>query len=267
MSIQDAAAVQAPAERSLEARYAYYRRCQTVRRNGQECKAPAEKGAPICYAHARQQATQERRERERLAVLKEAARQVALRSTLRKEREGWSTQNFGVAEIFTDFNAIQVTIAVMARAVIDGRIDCKTAGRLALELQTASKLLWLQQNAAKKLQQQSRTEQAGSRTSQNVFAGRSRTEQSSTGTSQNVLAGQNCTEQSGSGRSRNIFAELTPSYFLSDSNERLNALSGANGRLKSGHLGDVQDRAGLRPVQIRLRGSPPLEMINSQKAA
>src|SRR5690242_4696307 len=31
----------------------------------------------------------------------------------------------------------------MARAIISGRIDCKTAGRLAVHLQTMSKLLWM----------------------------------------------------------------------------------------------------------------------------
>ena len=34
-----------------EARYAYYRRCQEFRRNGEQCKAPAEKDAQICHAH------------------------------------------------------------------------------------------------------------------------------------------------------------------------------------------------------------------------
>jgi hypothetical protein len=51
--------------------------------------------------------------------------------------------DFEIADIFTDFNAIQVTLGAMAQALIDGRIDCKTAGRLAVGLQTASKLLWI----------------------------------------------------------------------------------------------------------------------------
>jgi hypothetical protein len=50
---------------------------------------------------------------------------------------------FEVADIFMDFNAIQVTFGVMAQALIDGRIDCKTSGRLAVGLQTAAKLLWM----------------------------------------------------------------------------------------------------------------------------
>ena len=143
MRIQDAAAVQTPTERALEARHAYYRRCQTVRGNGQQCKAPAEKGAQICYAHARQQAMQERRERERLAVLEEAAQRMAMR-----RREGWAARDFSVAEIFTNFNAIQVTLGVVMRAIIDGRIDNKTAGRLLWELQIAAKLLRLQERTA-----------------------------------------------------------------------------------------------------------------------
>lgn len=31
----------------------------------------------------------------------------------------------------------------MSRALINGRIDCKTAGRLMVDLQTVSKLLWM----------------------------------------------------------------------------------------------------------------------------
>jgi hypothetical protein len=74
-----------------------------------------------------------RRERERRAVLEEVVRQMRRRGKL----------EFGMADIFLDFNAIQVTLAVMAQALIDGRIDCKTAGRLAVSLQTASNLLWV----------------------------------------------------------------------------------------------------------------------------
>src|SRR3954466_5059500 len=48
-----------------------------------------------------------------------------------------------LANLLMDFKGIQVTLAVMARAVIAGRVDCKTAGRLVVHLQTMSKLLWL----------------------------------------------------------------------------------------------------------------------------
>jgi hypothetical protein len=114
-----------------EARYAYYRRCQVFRKGGEQCKAPAEKGSHICYAHAGQLAMAVRRERERRAVLAEAVAQMRKRG--RPECE--------MADLFMDFRGINMTLAVMAQAVIAGRIDCKTAGRLVVQLQTMSKLL------------------------------------------------------------------------------------------------------------------------------
>jgi hypothetical protein len=131
--MQQASTQEAQTKRVPEARYAYYRRCQVFRRNGEQCKAPAEKGAHICYAHAGQLATAVRRERERRAVLAEAVAEMRRRG--RRE--------FDMADLFMDFKGIQVTLAVMARALIDGRIDCKTAGQLAVELQTWSKVLWI----------------------------------------------------------------------------------------------------------------------------
>jgi hypothetical protein len=115
-----------------EARYGYYRRCQVFRKGGEQCKAPAEKGSHICYAHAGQLATAVRRERERRAVLEEAVAQMRKRG--RPECE--------MTDLFMDFKGINVTLAVAAQAVIAGRIDCKTAGRLLVQLQTFSKLLW-----------------------------------------------------------------------------------------------------------------------------
>src|SRR5712675_1597697 len=121
----------AAAERMPEARYAYYRRCQVFRKGGEQCKAPAEKGSHICYAHAGQLAIAVRRERERRAVLAEAVAQMRRRG--RPECE--------MADLFMDFKGINMTLAVMAQAVMAGRIDCKTAGRLLVQLQTVSKLL------------------------------------------------------------------------------------------------------------------------------
>jgi hypothetical protein len=114
-----------------EARYAYYRRCQVFRKGGEQCKAPAEKGSHICYAHAGQLATAVRRERERETVLAEAVAQMRKRGKPDCE----------MADLFTDFKGINMTLAVMGQAVITGRIDCKTAGRLLMQLQTLSKLL------------------------------------------------------------------------------------------------------------------------------
>jgi hypothetical protein len=120
------------------ARYGYYRRCQVFHGNGEQCKAPAEKGEQICHAHATQQATALRRERERQAVLAEAVAEMRSRGKLE-----FGKHEFEAKDLLMDFNGIQVTIAKTAQALIDGRIDCKTAGRLAVDLQTMSKLLWL----------------------------------------------------------------------------------------------------------------------------
>jgi hypothetical protein len=114
-----------------EARYSYYRRCQLFRRNDEQCKAPAEKGSHICYAHAGQRATAFRRDLERRIVLAEAVAEM--------RRQGHTKCE--LANLLMDFKGIQVTLAVMARAVIAGRIDCKTSGRLLVHLQTMSKLL------------------------------------------------------------------------------------------------------------------------------
>jgi hypothetical protein len=103
------------------------------RKGGEQCKAPAEKGSHICYAHAGQLATAVRRERERRAVLEEAVAQMRKRGKPDCE----------MADLFMDFKGINATLAVMMKAVIDGRIDCKTAGRLVVQLQTVSKLLWM----------------------------------------------------------------------------------------------------------------------------
>jgi hypothetical protein len=121
-----------------EPRYAYYRRCQVFRGNGEQCKAPAEKGEQICHAHATQQATALRRERERQAVLAEAVAEMRSRGGLE-----FGKHEFEAKDLLMDFNGIQVTIAKVAQALIDGRIDCKTAGRLAVDLQMMSKLLWI----------------------------------------------------------------------------------------------------------------------------
>jgi hypothetical protein len=133
LEIRQTNMAKATAERVLEARYSYYRRCQLFRRNGEQCKAPAEKESAICHAHAAQQAMALRREIERGVVLAQAV--AEMRSQGKPECE--------MADLLTDFKGIQVTLAVVSRALIDGRIDCKTAGRLLVGLQMASKALWM----------------------------------------------------------------------------------------------------------------------------
>jgi hypothetical protein len=118
-----------------EARYAYYRRCQEFCKNGEQCKAPAEKRADVCYSHASQRAKAARREIERRAVLAMAVAEMRRRGKL----------EFEMADLFTSFNGIQVTIAAVAQALIENRIDCKTAGRLLWDLQRIAKLLRLYQ--------------------------------------------------------------------------------------------------------------------------
>src|SRR5690349_24364287 len=83
-----------------EARYAYYRRCQVFRRNGEQCKAPAEKGSHICHAHAGQLAMAVRRERELRAVLAEAVAEMRRRGK----------PEFEPVDLFMDFKGIQVTL-------------------------------------------------------------------------------------------------------------------------------------------------------------
>jgi hypothetical protein len=116
-----------------EDRYSYYRRCQVFRKSGEQCKSPAEKGSHICYAHAAQQATAFRQDLERRIVLAEAVAEMRRQGHTKCELEN----------LLMDFRGIQVTLAVMARAIISGRIDCKTAGRLVVHLQTMSKLIWM----------------------------------------------------------------------------------------------------------------------------
>ncbi len=119
-------------DRISEARYSYYRRCQLFRQNGEQCKAPAEKDLHICYAHAGQQAIALRRDLEQRVVLAEAVAEMRRQGHTECELEN----------LLMGFKGIQVTLALMARAIIGGRIDCKTAGRLVVHLQTMSKLLW-----------------------------------------------------------------------------------------------------------------------------
>ena len=124
-----------------ETRYAYYRRCQVFRKNGEQCKAPAEKDASICHAHAGQQAMAFRRDLERRIVLAEAVAEM--------RRQG--KRDCDMTNLLMDFKGIQVTLAVMSRALIAGRIDCKTSGRLLVDLQTVSKLLRMHNKKAKNL--------------------------------------------------------------------------------------------------------------------
>ena len=95
----------------LEPRFAYYRRCQVVRRNGEQCKAPALKGRPLCYKHGEQ--------------VEAARRYHELRRKL------------GLANGMKGPRRLQEALTEVAQGLLDGRIDYRTAARLTVELQGA----------------------------------------------------------------------------------------------------------------------------------
>ena len=64
----------------LEARYAYYRRCQKFCGNGVQCKAPAMKEESICHQHAQQADNNRRREQQRREMLNRMWRRLRLGS-------------------------------------------------------------------------------------------------------------------------------------------------------------------------------------------
>jgi hypothetical protein len=94
-----------------EERYAYYRRCQVFRKDGQQCKAPAMKGQEVCHKHEAQADMERRR-----AAMRE---QLALPPLV-------------------DFKSVQTGIREVGRAIIDGRIDEDYAGELLHRLQNAA---------------------------------------------------------------------------------------------------------------------------------
>lgn len=91
-----------------EARYAYYRRCQRFRRNGEQCKAPALKGQDLCYKHAEQQAAARRYE--------ELRRSLGLGAVVKGRRQ------------------LRQSLNELAQALMDGRLDYRTAAKLMAEL-------------------------------------------------------------------------------------------------------------------------------------
>jgi hypothetical protein len=94
-----------------EERYAYYRRCQRVGKNGKQCKAPAMKGQEVCYKHEAQAGAERRR-----AAMRESFKLPPLR----------------------DLKTVQQAIRDVAHELIADRIDEKTAGELLDRLRRAS---------------------------------------------------------------------------------------------------------------------------------
>ena len=95
----------------LEERYAYYRRCLTFRRNGEQCKAPAMKGDSLCYKHAQEADLEQRRQ---------TMRQMFALPPLR------------------DLKTVQRSLSEVAKAIIEDRIDEEYAAELLQELERAS---------------------------------------------------------------------------------------------------------------------------------
>jgi len=95
----------------LEERYGYYRRCQTFRGNGEQCKAPAIKGDSLCYKHAQEADLEQRRKNMR--------------------------QSFALPPL-RDLKTVQASIGEVANAIIENRIDEDYAGELLQELERAS---------------------------------------------------------------------------------------------------------------------------------
>ncbi len=66
-------------------------------------------------------------------------RQHAEQREMRQRRE-WQRAALGLPDFHRDFRTLPGAITLVAQALIDGRIDHQTAGRLLLEIQTASQL-------------------------------------------------------------------------------------------------------------------------------
>ncbi|HLW53000.1 MAG TPA: hypothetical protein VKW06_09155 [Candidatus Angelobacter sp.] len=97
----------------LEAKYAYYRRCSQLRKNGEQCKGPAMKGEPVCYSHFNQAELKRFQEQQRRNFL------------------GAACARAGAGDRTEAGRALQR----ISLALFQGHIDEKTAGRLIVEVQ------------------------------------------------------------------------------------------------------------------------------------
>jgi len=95
----------------LEERHGYYRRCQTFRGNGEQCKAPAIKGDSLCYKHAQEADLEQRRQDMR--------------------------QRFALPPL-RDLKTVQASLGELTKAIIEDRIDEDYAGELLQQLEKAS---------------------------------------------------------------------------------------------------------------------------------
>lgn len=111
----------------LEARYAYYRRCQAVMRNGAQCRCPARKGSEICRNHSEQMEMAERRRAQQRAVMCRAAEKLS------KETGRLHT----IKELLLSRRGMQLALNEVMQAIVDNRLDERSARELLEQLRTA----------------------------------------------------------------------------------------------------------------------------------
>jgi hypothetical protein len=111
--------------KAREERYAYYRRCQKIMRNGEQCRCPAEKGERVCRNHRQRVESIVREQQQRFRVLARVADARGLQSPM---------------EVFTDPRSAQMALAMVGQEVAEDTMDLKVASRLLTELQRACAL-------------------------------------------------------------------------------------------------------------------------------
>ena len=111
----------------LEARYAYYRRCQQVMRSGAQCRCPAQKGTAICRKHEEQEDLAQRRMKQQQDVLLRAAEKISRDTGARHSTE----------TLFGSPRGLQVLLSETMQAVAHDRLDDKGAREMLTLLQAA----------------------------------------------------------------------------------------------------------------------------------
>jgi hypothetical protein len=91
-----------------QSRYAYYIRCERIKRNKEQCKAPALKGTRVCYKHTQQDEAESRRAQ-----------------TIRK---------LGLPSLNNAYS-LQTALERVVKAILLGEIDDRTAGIVLRQLQ------------------------------------------------------------------------------------------------------------------------------------
>jgi hypothetical protein len=114
-----------------EERYSYYRRCQEYMKDRQQCRCPAQKGSDTCRNHAEQKEMAERRMAQKVEVMGRAAEKMS-------QATGW---RHAIEDVFLSRRGVQAAINEAALALIENRLDEKSAKELVVELQSAMGVL------------------------------------------------------------------------------------------------------------------------------